>query len=251
MKLRYDLGSMTPGVLVSPRVDEVDLTLTGGLNSFTLRGSIVAIRALLTDATAVLDQVRADGNTHYKIKENNMSNPANHHRSSDPVDEPSSLNLSLDSLPNVSLEHDFTTDEVHIKFFNVDNEIVLDLGGQLNDVGPLLSGLSIIAKYHALRTGLYKAVAKEDSAGAVEYLNALKSLQRTPEFGRVFENVDVTMSDSPKKEPPCQAEVNTAHLPMKPPVREMPLLPESGIAVLTGEEAEALLAMLDKKFNGQ
>ena len=44
MKLRYDLGSMTPGVLVSPRVDEVDLTLTGGLNSFTLRGSAATIR---------------------------------------------------------------------------------------------------------------------------------------------------------------------------------------------------------------
>ena len=74
MKLRYDLDSMTPGILVSPRlldsaVDEVDLTLTGGLNSFTLRGSIVALRALLTEATAVLDQVQADGNTHYKIKE--------------------------------------------------------------------------------------------------------------------------------------------------------------------------------------
>lgn len=69
MKLRYDLGSMTPGVLVSPSVDEVDLTLTGGLNSFTLRGSIVTIRALLTDAIAVLDQVQADGITRYKIKE--------------------------------------------------------------------------------------------------------------------------------------------------------------------------------------
>ena len=69
MRLRYDLDSMTPGILVSPRVDDhADLTLTGGLNSFTLRGSIVAIRALLTDATAVLDQVQADGNTHYKIK---------------------------------------------------------------------------------------------------------------------------------------------------------------------------------------
>ena len=74
MRLRYDLDSMKPGILVSPHLldsalDEVDLTLTGGLNSFTLRGSIVAIRALLTDATAVLDQVQADGNTHYKIKE--------------------------------------------------------------------------------------------------------------------------------------------------------------------------------------
>jgi len=69
MRLRYDLDSMTPGVLVSPRVDEVDLTLTGRLNSFTLRGSAATIRALLTDAIAVLDQVQADGNTHYKIKE--------------------------------------------------------------------------------------------------------------------------------------------------------------------------------------
>ena len=69
MKLRYDLDSMTPGVLVSPRVDEVDLTLTGGLNSFTLRGSAATIRAQLTAAIAVLDQVQADGNTHYKIKE--------------------------------------------------------------------------------------------------------------------------------------------------------------------------------------
>lgn len=75
MRLRYDLDSMTPGILVSPHLldstldDHADLTLTGGLNSFTLRGSIVAIRALLTDATAVLDQVQADGNTHYKIKE--------------------------------------------------------------------------------------------------------------------------------------------------------------------------------------
>lgn len=74
MRLRYDLDSMTPGILVSPRlldsaVDEVDLTLTGGLNSFTLRGSAATIRALLTDAIAVLDQVQADGNTHYKIKE--------------------------------------------------------------------------------------------------------------------------------------------------------------------------------------
>ena len=69
MRLRYDLDSMTPGILASPRVDEVDLTLTGGLNSFTLRGSIVAIRAQLTDAIAVLDQVQADGITRYKIKE--------------------------------------------------------------------------------------------------------------------------------------------------------------------------------------
>ena len=75
MKLRYDLDSMTPGVLVSPRLldskvdDHVDLTLTGGLNSFTLRGSAETIRAQLTDAIAVLDQVQADGITRYKIKE--------------------------------------------------------------------------------------------------------------------------------------------------------------------------------------
>ena len=75
MRLRYDLDSLKPGILVSPHLldsaldDHADLTLTGGLNSFTLRGSIVAIRALLTDATAVLDQAQADGNTHYKIKE--------------------------------------------------------------------------------------------------------------------------------------------------------------------------------------
>ena len=74
MRLRYDLDSMKPGILVSPHLldsalDEVDLTLTGGLNSFTLRGSVATIRALLTDATAVLDQVQADGITHYKIKE--------------------------------------------------------------------------------------------------------------------------------------------------------------------------------------
>ena len=65
MKLRYDLDSLKPGILVSPRVDEVDLTLTGGLNSFTLRGSAATIRALLTDAIAVLDQVQADGITRY------------------------------------------------------------------------------------------------------------------------------------------------------------------------------------------
>lgn len=75
MKLRYDLDSLTPGILVSPRLlasemdDHADLTLTGGLNSFTLRGSMVALRALLTEAIAVLDQVQADGTTHYKIKE--------------------------------------------------------------------------------------------------------------------------------------------------------------------------------------
>lgn len=90
MKLRYDLDSMTPGILASPRPDQslrsvpssqivvtdpgtvddhVDLTLTGGLNSFTLRGSAATIRALLTDAIAVTAHAEADGNTHYKIKE--------------------------------------------------------------------------------------------------------------------------------------------------------------------------------------
>ena len=75
MKLRYDLDSMTPGILVSPRLldsemdDHADLTLTGGLNSFTLRGSVATIRALLTDAIAVLDQVQADGITRYRVKE--------------------------------------------------------------------------------------------------------------------------------------------------------------------------------------
>lgn len=149
------------------------------------------------------------------------------------TNKPFSLNISTDSLPDVSLEHDSTTDEVHIKFFNVDNELVLDLGGQLDEVGPLLSGLSIIAKYRALRTGLNKAVAEDDLVGAVEILSALKDLQRTPEFDRVFENVDVTTGESPKKDP------------------EEPRLPESGIAVLTGKDAEALLAMLDEKFNGE
>ena len=75
MKLRYNLNSMSPGILVTPRLrdstvdDHADLTLTGGFNSFTLRGSIATIRALLTDAIAVLDQVQADGITRYKIKE--------------------------------------------------------------------------------------------------------------------------------------------------------------------------------------
>ena len=75
MKLRYDLDSMTPGILVSPSLldsemdDHADLTLTGGLNSFTLRGSVATIRALLTDAIAVLDQVQADGITRFKVKE--------------------------------------------------------------------------------------------------------------------------------------------------------------------------------------
>ena len=75
MRLRYDLDSMKPGILVSPHLldsaldDHADLTLTGGLNSFTLRGSVATIRALLTDAIAVLDQVQADGITRFKIKE--------------------------------------------------------------------------------------------------------------------------------------------------------------------------------------
>ena len=152
------------------------------------------------------------------------------------TNEPFSLNLNPDTLPDVTLEHDSTTDEVHLKFFNVDDEVVLDLWGQLNDVGPILSGLSIIAKYRALLVGIDEAVAKEDSVGAVECLKALKSLQLTPEFGRVFENVDITTSESPKKDPGRE---------------QGPLLSESDIAVLTGEEAEALLAVLDEMFNGK
>ncbi len=155
-----------------------------------------------------------------------MSNKSAH-----PIDEPFSLNISHDSVPDVSLEHDSTTDEVHIKFFNVSNELVLDLGGLLNDVGPLLSGLSIIAKYRALRAGLCKAVAEDDLVGAVEILRALNDLQHTPEFDRVFENVDVTEKD-PERE-------------------QRPLLSESDTAVLTGKEAEVLLAMLDEMFNGK
>ena len=147
--------------------------------------------------------------------------------------EPFSLNLNPDTLPDVSLVHDSTTNEVHIKFFNVDDEVVLDLWGQLNDVGPILSGLSTFAEYYALLVGIDEAVAKHDLAGAIECFNALKSLPLTSEFGPVFENVEVKTNESPKKDP------------------EGPLLPESGIAVLTGEKAEALLAMLDKKFNGQ
>ena len=149
------------------------------------------------------------------------------------TNEPFSLNLNPDTLPDVSIEHDSTTNEVHIKFFNADDEVVLDLWGQLNEVGSLISGLSDIVKYHALLVGIGEAVAKHDLAGAVECINELKSLQLTPEIDRVFEDVDVKTYESPKKDP------------------EEPLLPESGIAVLTGEEAEALLAMLDKKFNGQ
>ena len=147
-----------------------------------------------------------------------------------------SLNLNPDTLPDVSFVHDSTTNEVHLKFFNVDDEVVLDLWGQLNDVGSLISGLSTIAKYHALRTGLDKAVAKEDMAGAVEIIKALEDLQRLPEFDRVFENVAVTTSESPKKDPERE---------------QRPLMSESDIAVLTGKEAEVLLARLDEKFNGK
>ena len=152
------------------------------------------------------------------------------------TNEPFSLNLNPDTLPDVSLEHDSTTNEVHIKFFNVDDEVVLDLWGQLNDVGSLISGLSTLAKYHSLLGGIDEAVAKHDLAGAVESFNALKSLRLTPELDRVFENVDITMSESPKKDPGRE---------------QGPLLSESDIAVLTGEEAETLLAMLDEKFNGK
>lgn len=152
------------------------------------------------------------------------------------TNEPFSLNLNPDTLPDVSFEHDSTTNEVHLKFFNVDDEVVLDLWGQLNDVGSLISGLSTIAEYHALLVGIGEALAKHDLAGAVECFNALKSLQLTPEIDRIFEDVDVTTSESPKKDPGREQE---------------PLLPESGIAVLTGEEAEALLAMLDETFNGK
>ena len=156
--------------------------------------------------------------------------------STHPIDKPFSLNLSSDSLPDVSLEHDSTTDEVHIKFFNVDNELVLDLWGLLNDIGSLLSGLSIIAKYRALRTGLYKAMAEEDLVGAVVILKALKDLQRTPEFGHVFENVDITTSENPKKDPERE---------------QGPQLSESDIAVLVGKDAETFLDMLDEMFNGK
>lgn len=152
------------------------------------------------------------------------------------TNEPFSLNLNPDTLPDVSLEHDSTTNEVHIKFFNVDDEVVLDLWGQLNDVGSLISGLSTLAKYHSLLGGIDEAVAKHDLAGAVESFNALKSLRLTEELDRVFENVDITMSESPKKDPGRE---------------QGPLLSESDIAVLTGEEAETLLAMLDEKFNGK
>ena len=152
------------------------------------------------------------------------------------TNEPFSLNLNPDTLPDVSLEHDSTTNEVHIKFFNVDDEVVLDLWGQLNDVGPIISGLSIIAKYRALLVGVDEAVAKNDVAGAVECFNALKSLQLTSEFGRVFENVEVKTNESPKKDPGRE---------------QGPLLSESDIAVLVGKDAETLLATLDEMFNGK
>ena len=150
------------------------------------------------------------------------------------TNEPFSLNISTDTVPDVSLEHDSTTDEVHIKFFNVDNELVLDLWGQLNEVGPLISGLSTIAKYRALRMGLYKAVAEDDLVGAVEILRALNDLQHTPEFDRVFENVDVTEKDPER----ATAEQGSQ--------RDV-----IGFDALTGKEAEVLLAMLDETFNGK
>ena len=152
------------------------------------------------------------------------------------TNKPFSLNLNPDTLPDVSFEHDSTTNEVHLKFFNVDDEVVLDLWGQLNDVGSLISGLSTIAKYHALRTGLDKAVAKEDWVGAVECLNALTSLQLTPEFDRVFENVDVKTCESPKKDPGRE---------------QRPLMSESDIDALTDEDVETFLARLDEGFNGK
>ena len=152
------------------------------------------------------------------------------------TNEPFSLNLNPDTLPDVSLEHDSTTNEVHLKFFNVDDEVVLDLWGQLNDVGSLISGLSTIAKYYALRMGLDKAVAKEDLAGTVEIFKALEDLQRIPEFDRVFENVDVTTSESPKKDPERE---------------QRPLLSESDITVLTDEDVKTFLARLDEWSNGK
>ena len=150
------------------------------------------------------------------------------------TNQPFSLNISTDTVPDVSLEHDSTTDEVHIKFFNVDNELVLDLGGLLDEVDTLLSGLSTIAKYRALRTGLYKAVAEDDLVGAVEILRALNDLQHTPEFDRVFENVDIT-EKGPER---ATAEQGSQ--------RDV-----IGFDALTGKEAEVLLAMLDETFNGK
>ena len=166
---------------------------------------------------------------------------SNLNQSAHPVNEPFSLNLSPDSLPDVSLEHDSTTDEVHIKFFNVDNELVLDLWGSLNDAGSLLSGLSIIAKYRALRIGFNKAMAEEDSVGAAVLLMALKDLQHTREFSTVFENVNITTSttesyESPKKDPEQgQGSQRDA----------------IGFDALTDEDVETFLAKLDKMFNGE
>ena len=158
------------------------------------------------------------------------------HQSAHPVDEPFSLNLNPDAQPNVSLEHDSTTNEVHIKFFNLDDEVVLDLWGQLDEVGLIITDLSTVAKYRALLVSIDEAVAKRDLAGAIECFNALKSLQLTSEFGPVFENVEVKTNESPKKDPEREQE---------------PLLSESDIAVLTGKEAEVRLAMLDEMFNGK
>ena len=146
------------------------------------------------------------------------------------------LNINPDTLPDVSLEHNSTTNEVHLKFFNVDDEVVLDLWGQLDDVGSLLSGLSIIAKYNPLRTGLNKAVAEEDWVGAVEILKELEKLRLTSEFGPVFENVAVTTSESPKKDPERE---------------QRPLMSESDIDALTDEDVKTFLARLDEKFNGK
>ena len=170
------------------------------------------------------------------IKENNMSD---RHQSAHPVDEPFSLNLNHDSLPDVSLEHDSTTDEVHIKFFNVDNELVLDLWGQLNEVGPLISGLSTIAKYRALLVGIDEAIAKQDLAGVVKYSKALKDLELTSEFSSVFESVEVKTSESPKKDP----ERATAEQGSQRDV--------IGFDALTDKDVETFLAMLDEGFNGK
>ena len=155
------------------------------------------------------------------------------------TNEPFSLNLNPDTLPDVSLEHDSTTNEVHLKFFNVDDEVVLDLWGQLDEVGPIITGLSTIAKYRALHVGINEAVAKHDLAGAIECFNALKSLQLTSEFGPVFENVEVKTNESPKKDP----ERATAEQGSQRDI--------IGFDALTGKGAEVLLAMLDEKFNGK
>ena len=154
------------------------------------------------------------------------------------TNEPFSLNLNPDTLPDVSLEHDSTTNEVHLKFFNVDDEVVLDLWGQLNDVGPIISSLSTIAKYRALLVGIHEAVAKEDLVGAVEIIKALKDLKRTPEFGRVFENVDVKTYESPKKDPERALEQGSQ--------RDV-----IGFDALTDEDVATFLNMLDECFNGK